>query len=124
MKMTHDKKVFVAGHCGLVGSAICARLEDKGYTDILTRSHAELDLEDSAAVGRFFREEKPQYVILAAAKVGGILANNTYPADFIRTNLLIQNNVIQSCHSSGVDRLLFLGSSCIYPKLCSQPIRE
>lgn len=117
-------RVYVAGHRGLVGSAVVRELKRRGYENLLTRTHAELDLKDAAAVAAMFAEERPQYVVLAAAKVGGILANNTYPADFIRDNLDIQNSVIEACHKSGVERLLFLGSSCIYPKLCPQPIRE
>lgn len=117
-------KIFVAGHRGLVGSAIVRELERQGYTNLLTRTHAELDLSDADAVQVFFAAEKPEYVFLAAAKVGGILANNQFPADFIRVNLAIQSVVIEAAHQSGVQRLLFLGSSCIYPKLCPQPIRE
>jgi GDP-L-fucose synthase len=117
-------KIYVAGHRGLAGSAIMRRLEQEGCTNIVTRLHAELDLTDQAAVVRFFAQEKPEYVFLAAAKVGGILANNTRPAEFIRDNLAIQTNVIQAAHEFGVKRLLFLGSSCIYPRDCPQPIRE
>ena len=119
-----NAKIYVAGHRGLVGSALCRALEKAGYAQLLTRTHAELDLVDAAAVSRFFEQEQPEYVILAAAKVGGILANNTYPADFIRDNLAIQMNVIEAARQAKVKRLLFLGSSCIYPKLCPQPIRE
>jgi GDP-L-fucose synthase len=122
--MPLDATVFIAGHRGLVGSAIERELRRLGYSKILTRSRAELDLQDADAVSAFFAAEKPQFVVLAAAKVGGILANNTYPADFIRENLAIQNNVIEACYASGVDRLLFLGSSCIYPKLAPQPMPE
>ena len=122
--MQPSSRVFVAGHRGLVGSAICRELVRRGYTDVLTRTRAELDLEDDAAVERFFADQRPEFVLLAAAKVGGILANQTYPAEFLRANLLIQNNVIEASRRAGVDRLLFLGSSCIYPKLCPQPIRE
>ncbi len=122
--MKLDAPIFVAGHRGLVGSAIERELRRLGYTQILTRSRAELDLLDAAAVERFFAATKPEFVVLAAAKVGGILANNTYPADFIRDNLAIQNNVIDTAYRSGVDRLLFLGSSCIYPKLAPQPMPE
>uniref|UniRef100_E6PZR7 Bifunctional GDP-fucose synthetase: GDP-4-dehydro-6-deoxy-D-mannose epimerase and GDP-4-dehydro-6-L-deoxygalactose reductase n=1 Tax=mine drainage metagenome TaxID=410659 RepID=E6PZR7_9ZZZZ len=107
-----------------MGSAICRELRKQGYTNLLLRTHAELDLTNPERVRAFFAEESPEYVILAAAKVGGILANNSYPADFIRENLEIQTNVIQASYASGVVRLLFLGSSCIYPKLCPQPIRE
>ncbi len=117
-------RIYVAGHRGLVGSAIVRALTAAGWTDILTRTHAELELADTAAVSAFFAEQKPEFVILAAAKVGGILANNTWPADFIRDNLLIQNNVIEQSRQAGVKRLLFLGSSCIYPRLAPQPIRE
>ena len=117
-------RIYVAGHRGLVGSAIVRALTAARWTDIVMRSHAELELSDTAAVSSFFEEAKPEYVILAAAKVGGILANNTWPADFIRDNLLIQNNVIEQSRRAGVKRLLFLGSSCIYPRLASQPIRE
>src|SRR5260370_6770654 len=122
--MQTSSRVFLAGHRGLVGSALLSSLERRGYTSILTRTHAELDLRDKEAVQRFFREDQPEYVLLAAAKVGGILANDTYPADFIRDNLEIQTNVIEASRESGVKRLLFLGSSCIYPKLCPQPIKE
>lgn len=122
--MKHDSRIFVAGHRGLVGSAICAELERRGYTCILTRTRSELDLQDAAAVRSFFKEQQPEYVFLAAARVGGILANNTYPADFIRDNLQIQNNLIVASYEAGVQRLLFLGSSCIYPRLSPQPMRE
>jgi GDP-L-fucose synthase len=117
-------RIFVAGHRGLVGSAICRGLEQRGYSNLLRRTHAELDLTDRNAVRTFFDLQKPQFVFLAAAKVGGILANDTYPADFIRENLEIQTNVIDASYRSGVERLLFLGSSCIYPKLAPQPIKE
>lgn len=117
-------KFFVAGHRGLVGSAICRALRRAGYTNICTRSHSELDLVEQQAVRKFFVEEKPDYVILAAAKVGGIYANATYPAQFIYENLQIQNNVIHCAWQNNVKKLLFLGSSCIYPKLCPQPIKE
>ncbi len=117
-------KFFVAGHRGLVGSAICRALKRAGYTNICTRSHSELDLIEQKAVREFFAEEKPDYVILAAAKVGGIYANATYPAQFIYENLQIQNNVIHSAWQNNVKKFLFLGSSCIYPKLCPQPIKE
>jgi GDP-L-fucose synthase len=119
-----DSLIYVAGHRGLVGSAICRNLRQQGFLRLLLRSHAELDLTDSVAVHRFFEQERPHYVFLAAAKVGGILANDLYPADFIRENLIIQTNVIDAAYRAGVDRLLFLGSSCIYPKLCPQPIKE
>ena len=117
-------KFFVAGHRVLVGSAICRALRRAGYTNICTRSHSELDLIEQQAVRKFFAEEKPDYVILAAAKVGGIYANATYPAQFIYENLQIQNNVIHCAWQNNVKKLLFLGSSCIYPKLCPQPIKE
>jgi len=121
-----DKKgrIFVAGHRGLVGSAIVRNLEKKGYSDIITRTHSELDLTDQAAVFKFFREEKPRYVVLAAAHVGGINANQTYPADFIYINSIIQCNVIKASHDNKVEKLLFLGSSCIYPRMAPQPIKE
>ena len=122
--MEKTDRIFVAGHRGLVGGAILRELQRNGHTKLLLRNRAELDLMNRAAVGRFFAEERPDYVFLAAAKVGGILANNTYPADFIRDNLEIQTNVIDAAWHAGVKRLLFLGSSCIYPKLCPQPIRE
>lgn len=117
-------RIYVAGHRGLVGSAIVRNLEAKGYANILKRTHAELDLIDEQATDQFFAEHKPEYVFLAAAKVGGIVANNTYPAEFIRDNLAIQTNVIHSAWKHGVTRLLFLGSSCIYPKLAPQPMKE
>ena len=116
--------VYVAGHRGLVGSALCRALGRAGYQDVLKRTRAELDLTAEVAAERFFAEERPEYVILAAAKVGGILANNTFPADFIRENLAIQSNVLEAARRHGVKRLLFLGSSCIYPKFAPQPIRE
>jgi GDP-L-fucose synthase len=119
-----DRCIYIAGHSGLVGSAIHRELLHLGYRNILTRTHGELDLLDKIAVDAFFATERPEVVFLAAAKVGGILANNTYPADFIRDNLIIQTNVIEASRIAGVKRLLFLGSSCIYPKLCPQPIRE
>ncbi len=122
--MEKGSRIFVAGHRGLVGSSICRHLDHLGYSRILTRTRAEMDLFDRASVDAFFREERPEYVFLAAAKVGGIYANDTYPADFLRDNLLIQTNVIDASYRSGVKRLLFLGSSCIYPKLATQPIRE
>ena len=122
--MRKDSLIYVAGHRGLVGSAICRSLRLQGFDRLLLRSRAELDLTDAVAVDRFFQQERPDHVFLAAAKVGGILANDLYPADFIRENLLIQTNVIDAAYRAGVDRLLFLGSSCIYPKLCPQPIKE
>jgi GDP-L-fucose synthase len=117
-------KIYVAGHRGLAGSAIMRRLVRDGHAEIVTRTHAELDLIDQKAVARFFSEERPDYVFLAAARVGGILANNTHPATFVYDNLAIQTNVIESAYQSGVKRLLFLGSSCIYPRDCPQPIKE
>jgi len=122
--MKSDARIYVAGHRGLVGSAIVRELTRLGYNNLLTRTHAELDLLDDAAVIAFFAAEKPDFVVLAAAKVGGILANNTYPADFIRDNLAIQNNIIDAAYQNKVDRLLFLGSSCIYPKMAPQPMPE
>jgi GDP-L-fucose synthase len=122
--MNIEDKVYVAGHRGLVGSAICRRLNALGYTRLITRPHAELDLTDQQAVRRFFAKTSPEYVILAAAKVGGILANSTYPATFIRDNLAIQTHVIDAAYHSGVRKLLFLGSSCIYPRLAPQPLQE
>lgn len=122
--MEKDKKIFVAGHRGLAGSAIMRELAKRGYTNIVTRTHAELELLDTDAVHAFFQSEKPQYVFLAAARVGGIFANKTYPADFFRENILVQTNVLHEAHLSGVEKLLFLGSSCIYPKLAPQPIKE
>jgi len=122
--MNSDPKIFVAGHRGLVGSAIVRRLEALGYSRIVVRTRSELDLCDQLAVRDFFERERPDAVFLAAAKVGGILANDSYPADFIRENLLVQNNVIDSAWRSGVSKLVFLGSSCIYPKFAPQPITE
>lgn len=122
--MKKDSKIYVAGHHGLVGSNIMKRLQEKGYTDVIGRTRQELDLTNQEAVNSFFEIEKPEYVVLAAAKVGGILANNTYPADFIMKNLQIQVNVIDAAYRSGVKKLLFLGSSCIYPRMCPQPIKE
>ncbi|MFA6901904.1 MAG: GDP-L-fucose synthase [Gallionellaceae bacterium] len=122
--MNKDAKIYVAGHRGLVGSALMRQLKSRGYNNLLLRTHAELELRDQAAVQAFFAAEKPEYVILAAAKVGGIHANNTYPAEFIHDNLVIQSNVIHSAWQHNVTRLLFLGSSCIYPKDCPQPMKE
>jgi GDP-L-fucose synthase len=122
--MVPASRVYVAGHRGLVGSAICRRLQSAGHTKLVTRTRAELDLLDRNVVERFFAQEGPEYVFLAAAKVGGILANSTYPADFLRENLLIQTNVIDAAYRHGAKKLLFLGSSCIYPKFAPQPIRE
>jgi GDP-L-fucose synthase len=119
-----DSLIYVAGHRGLVGSAICRSLKQQGFERLLLRSRAELDLTDAVAVRRFFDQERPEYVFMAAAKVGGILANDRYPADFIRENLIIETNIIDASYHANVDRMLFLGSSCIYPKLCPQPIKE
>ena len=122
--MKINSRIYVAGHRGLVGSAIIRALEQKGFENLITCTHAELELLDAVAVQKFFAETKPEYVFLAAAKVGGIHANSTYPADFMRENLLVQTNVIHEAWSHGVEKLMFLGSSCIYPKLCPQPIKE
>jgi GDP-L-fucose synthase len=122
--MKSDARIFVAGHRGLVGSALVRRLQHAGYSNLLLRTHAELDLENQSQVQAFFQENKPEYVVLAAAKVGGIMANNTYPAQFVFRNLAIQNNVIHEAYRNGVTRLLFLGSSCIYPRDCPQPMKE
>ena len=122
--MKPDKKVYVAGHRGLVGSAIVRRLQAGGYSDIIRRIHAEIDLTDQRAVNEFFENEKPQFVFIAAAKVGGIYANNTYRADFIYQNLMIESNIIHASYRHGVKKLLFLGSSCIYPKHAPQPMKE
>jgi len=119
-----EAKIYVAGHRGLVGSAVVRALNRSGYRNLLVRTHAELDLTDQGAVRNFFSREQPQYVFLAAAKVGGIRANSTYPAEFIFQNLQMQANIIESSYRSGVDRLLFLGSSCIYPRFAVQPMRE
>jgi GDP-L-fucose synthase len=117
-------RIYVAGHRGLVGSALVRTLRKNGYSNLIVRTHAELDLAQGSDVAQFFASERPEYVLLAAARVGGILANSTYPADFIRENLAIQGNIIQHSYSASVKRLLFLGSSCIYPKLAPQPIKE
>lgn len=122
--MNLEAPIYVAGHRGMVGSAIVRALEAAGHTNILTRTSAELDLRNQAAVNAFFEAEKPTYVVLAAAKVGGIHANNTYRAEFLYDNLMIEANVIHAAHVSGVEKLLFLGSSCIYPKLAPQPLKE
>lgn len=124
MSMRADSRIYIAGHRGLVGSAILRRLRSGGYQALITRSHAELDLTDATAVQAFFQHERPEYVFLAAAKVGGIQANNRYPAEFIHQNLAIQSNVIHQAWKAGVQRMLFLGSSCIYPRDCPQPIKE
>lgn len=122
--MNKDSKIYIAGHRGLVGSAIFRKLEKEGFNNLLLRTSKELDLRSKEAVDEFFDLEKPDYVFLAAAKVGGIVANNEYPADFIRDNLLIQTNVIDAAHRNNVEKLLFLGSTCIYPKLAQQPLKE
>jgi len=122
--MDKNAKIYIAGHRGMVGSAILRRLQEAGYSHIVHRTSSELDLQCQNAVERFFEAERPEYVFLAAAKVGGILANNTYRADFLYENLMIQNNVIHAAHQYGVKKLLFLGSSCIYPKLAPQPLHE
>jgi GDP-L-fucose synthase len=122
--MTPQSTIYVAGHRGLVGAAICQALTDAGYSRILTRTHAELDLTDQAAVRQFFANNRPDYVFLAAARVGGIHANDSFPAEFIRDNLLIQTNIIDAARQSGSKKLLFLGSSCIYPKFAPQPMKE
>ncbi|MCM0082792.1 GDP-L-fucose synthase [Geomonas sp. Red32] len=122
--MDKGGKVFVAGHRGLVGSAIVRELEGQGYGNLVVRTSKELDLRDQAATAAFFAAERPDYVLVAAAKVGGIVANNSYPADFIYDNLMIQNNVVHSAYLNGVKKLLLLGSTCIYPKMAPQPIKE
>ncbi|HTJ11379.1 MAG TPA: GDP-L-fucose synthase [Dinghuibacter sp.] len=122
--MKKDASIYIAGHRGMVGGSILRRLEKQGYTKLLTRSSKELDLRDQKAVHDFFEEQRPEYVFLAAAKVGGILANDTYRADFIYDNLMIEANVIHAAYRSGVTKLMFLGSSCIYPKMAPQPLKE
>jgi len=122
--MEKNSKIYIAGHNGLVGSALYRRLNSEGYSNLIVRNHSDLDLTKQDDVEVFFKSEKPEYVFLAAAKVGGIMANNTYPAEFIYTNLAIQNNVIHAAWKTGVQRLLFLGSSCIYPRECAQPMKE
>ena len=124
LEMDLNDKIYIAGHRGLVGSAIVRQLESRGFTNLLMRTHKELDLTNQAQVQTFFKQEKPDYVILAAAKVGGIHANNIYPADFIYQNMMIEANVINSAYENKVKRLLFLGSTCIYPKAVEQPMRE
>jgi len=119
-----DAKIYVAGHDGLVGSAIMRKLKSDGYTNIVTRNFHELNLLDQSATRKFFEQERPDYVFVAAAKVGGIVANNTYPAQFIYENMMIEANIIHTAHEYGVKKLMFLGSSCIYPRLCPQPIQE
>jgi GDP-L-fucose synthase len=122
--MKHDSKIYIAGHRGLAGSAIVRELQRQGYTNLVWRTHAELDLEDVAATQQFFGQERPETVFLAAAKVGGIHANNSYPVEFLMGNLLIEANVCRAAYAAGVKRLIFLGSSCIYPRDCPQPIKE
>ena len=122
--MNSTSKIFIAGHNGMVGSAILRNLQDKGFSNFVLKSSKELDLRDAKAAADFFEEEKPEFVFLAAAKVGGIVANNTYRADFLYENLMIQNNVIHEAYKNKVEKLLFLGSSCIYPKLAPQPLKE
>jgi len=122
--MDRQKRLYVAGHRGLVGSAIVRRLQAEGYENIITRTHQQLDLTQQSAVQTFFQNEQPDYVILAAAKVGGILANHNYPADFIYQNLMIETNIIHAAFQHGIHDLLFLGSSCIYPKFAEQPMKE
>ncbi|TVZ27515.1 GDP-L-fucose synthase [Gillisia sp. Hel_I_86] len=122
--MNTNSKIYIAGHTGLVGSAILSKLKSKGYSNLLLRTHKELDLTNSGTVSKFFKKEKPEYVFLAAAKVGGISANNEYRADFIYVNLMIQNNIIHNSYLNNVKKLLFLGSTCIYPKNCPQPMKE
>lgn len=122
--MKKDSKIYVAGHTGMVGSAIVRDLKSKGYENIIVKTHSQLDLTNQAATEAFFKTEKPEYVFLAAAKVGGIIANKTYPAEFIMQNLLIECNVIKSSYENKAKKLMVLGSSCIYPKICPQPIKE
>ena len=122
--MEKDSRIYVAGHIGMVGSAIIRCLQQNGYENIIKRTHSELDLTNQSETEKFFEEKRPEYVFLAAAKVGGIHANDTYPADFIMENMLIECNVIRSAFRNNVKKLMFLGSACIYPKLCPQPIRE
>ena len=122
--MKKDTKIYIAGHTGMVGSAISRRLKSEGYTNLITRTHSQLDLTNQQAVHDFFQSETIDYVVLAAAKVGGIHANNTYPADFIYNNIMIEANIIHEAYKAGIERLLFLGSSCIYPKHAPQPMKE
>ena len=122
--MEKNSKIFAAGHRGMVGSAIVRKLKQEGFANLVTRSSAELDLRNQQEVNDFFAKEKPEYVFLAAAKVGGIVANNTYRAEFLYDNLLIESNIIHAAYKNGVKKLLFLGSSCIYPKLAPQPLKE
>ena len=122
--MKNDSKIYIAGHRGLAGSAIVRELQRQGYSNLVGRTHAELDLEDAEATLQFFEQERPEVVFLAAAKVGGIHANNSYPVEFLMSNLLVESNVCRAAYTTGVQRLLFLGSSCIYPRDCPQPIKE
>jgi GDP-L-fucose synthase len=122
--MIKDSRIYIAGHRGLAGSAIMRELQRQGYSNVVTRTHAELDLEDAVATRKFFEQERPEIVFLAAAKVGGIHANNTYPVDFLMSNLLIEANICRAAHAANATRLIFLGSSCIYPRDCPQPIKE
>jgi GDP-L-fucose synthase len=122
--MEKSSRIYIAGHRGMVGSAITRKLQKEGHQNLILRTSSELDLRDQSAVSEFFRTEKPDYVFLAAAKVGGIIANNTYRADFLYENLMIQNHVIHESYRAGVKKLMFLGSSCIYPKLAPQPLKE
>ena len=124
MKLSRDSRIYVAGHRGLVGSAVVRSLKSQGFENLILRSHKELDLTEQGAVRSFFDEARPQAVIMAAARVGGIQANNSHPAEFLRDNLLIQDNVIDAAYRSGVEKFVFLGSSCIYPKMAPQPIKE
>jgi GDP-L-fucose synthase len=124
VKLTQDSRIYVAGHRGLVGSAVVRSLNKQGFESLIVRSHKELDLTEQSAVRKFFEDAKPQAVIMAAARVGGIYANNSHPAGFLRDNLLIQDNVIDAAYQSGVEKFVFLGSSCIYPKMAPQPIKE
>jgi len=123
-EMKRGASIYIAGHRGMVGSAIARKLQKEGYTNIITRTSKELDLRNQQGVADFFSKEKPEYVFLAAAKVGGIVANNTYRADFIYENIMIQSNIIHQSYLTGVKKLMFLGSSCIYPKLAPQPLKE
>src|SRR5690606_37152673 len=122
--MDKNAKIYIAGHRGMVGSAILRKLEKEGFTNFILRTSGELDLRDQVAAANFFEAEKPEYVFLAAAKVGGIVANNTYKAEFIYENLMIEANVIHQSYLNGVKKLMFLGSSCIYPKMAPQPLKE
>ena len=124
INMNFNSKIYIPGHSGMVGSAIKRKLESKGYSNIITRTHRELDLINQQAVNTFFKETQPEYIFLSAAKVGGILANKTYPAEFIYENLMIEANIIHAAYINGIKKLLFLGSSCIYPKLAPQPLKE